>query len=279
MKRWILLLIVLLSLAVPVIADHGGTHEEWNGIDLMNIDLVLSEISLNLVLIGSAIIILLTYLSLHYEKKLKKNHKRWLFLGMVIPVVGITLFIASSTIFVNVLSTTGGPVHWHADFEVYKCGEIVELFSPSGLSNRIGTPKLHEHGDQRLHIEGTVVRVPEISLGAFFDVLGGHLDSVSFSLPTDKGLVSVSPGETCNGEAAEMNVFLYEILDPDPTKKTGIVYRQRKLVAFEDHTISPYFNVPPADCIIIEYGPAKERTEHICETYKVRIEKGDLTGG
>ena len=46
---------------------------------------------------------------------------------------------------------------------------------------------------------------------------------------------------------------------------------------FDDHILAPYSNIPPGDCIIIEFDTEKEKTEHICETYKVAIERGDLS--
>jgi len=270
-RQVFLVILALLILAVPVMAGfHGG--------DLADIDLYFSELSVKLIGIGTLIIILVVWLALKFEKKTKHKHKMALFLGLAIPVVLITLFIAGSTIFVNVISSTKGPVHWHADFEIYRCGEKLDLLDASGLSNRVGTPKFHEHGEDRIHVEGTVIKQQEVDLEAFFRVTGGEMTTQYFTVPTNTGLVTASNGDECNGEESVLQYFVYEIIDPDPTKKTGQVYQQRKLADGPSHILSPFFNVPPGDCIIIEFGPEKEQTEHICETYKIGIDKGDLTG-
>jgi len=64
---------------------------------------------------------------------------------------------------------------------------------------------------------------------------------------------------------------------PDEQKKW--VFEQQKLENFEDYILSPHTSIPPGDCIIIEFDSDKEKTDHICETYKVSIERGDLSGG
>jgi len=272
-RKWLLFLLILSIVALPVLGQG-----DWNGFDVSNVDLTFADLSVKAIWIGAGIIALLTVYSLVNEKKLKKKQKKWLFWGIVIPAVLISLFIAGSTIFVNVLSVSKGPVHWHTDFEIYKCGENLDLINPTGFSNRVGTPKFHEHGEFRIHIEGKIVRVPEVNFQSFFRVIGGSLDANGFSFPTDKGDVSVKNGELCNGSPGELQAFLYEIVNPDPTKKTGLVYEQRKLVNFLEYVPAPFFNVPPSDCLILEFGAPKERTSNICETYKIAIEKGDLAG-
>src|SRR3989338_3276585 len=70
--------------------------------------------------------------------------KLFLFCGMVVPTVLTTAYLAAATVAENKSSATGGPVHWHADFQIYSCGQPVKLKKPTGLSNRIGTPLMHE---------------------------------------------------------------------------------------------------------------------------------------
>jgi len=278
-KKGGLILLIFLLGAVGVFADHlGESHTDWNGLDLTNVDLLFSDWSVKLIVAASLLIALLTVIALKGQKKLKNKHKVWLFVGIAIPAILVSLFISGSTVFVNVISTTGGPVHWHTDFEVYKCGEKLDLIDATGFSNRLGTPKFHEHGENRIHIEGTVVRTREVNLQSFFDVIGGVLTSESYVFPTNNGLMAATNGEDCNGQPGKVQVFKYEILNPDPTQKTGLVYRQTKLENFGDYLPAPFFNIPPGDCLIIEFAPEKEQTEHICETYKIGIDKGDLSG-
>jgi len=221
-KRWFILLLFIL-LAVPVFAQGEQVNP------LADIDLKFSDWSVKLVWIGGILITLVVLLCLKFEKQLLHHHKMMAFIAIALPAVLITVFIAGSTIFVNAISSTKGPIHWHSDFEVYKCDQLLDPVDPTGFSNRIGTPKFHEHNEQRLHVEGTVIDPNEVDLGSFFDVIGGYLNGNGFGLPTNNGLVRAQNGELCNGQPGKTQVFLYEITNPDPTKNTGFIYRQRKL--------------------------------------------------
>ena len=59
-------------------------------------------------------------------------------------------------------------------------------------------------------------------------------------------------------------------------RKSGFIYEQIKIDDFEEYIISPYSNIPPGDCIIIEFGPEKQLTDKICLPYKLAEEKGDI---
>jgi hypothetical protein len=69
------------------------------------------------------------------------------------------------------------------------------------------------------------------------------------------------------------------VTNPDPTKKSGFIYEKLKLEDFTGYVLSPYFNVPPGDCIIIEFGPSMDSTDKMCETYRLAVSKGELDGG
>ena len=173
---------------------------------------------------------------------------------IVIVVLGITGYLIFSTISTNVKSVTGGPVHWHADFEIYSCGEKVDLIDPKGWDNKVGTPLLHEHNDGRIHVEGPVMNFADISLGNFFNVVGG--------LPLEK------QGE-CNGQPAILQAFVYQT--------EGNTFSQQKLEDFTNYVLSNYSKVPPGDCIIIEFGPIKDRTDKLCNFYKTAVDKGEFS--
>jgi len=147
---------------------------------------------------------------------------------------------------------------------------------PTGLSNRVGTPVFHEHGDNRLHVEGVVVKKEDVSLGKFFEVVGGSLTPSGFSVPTNSGTANAANGELCNGRPAKVQVFAYRVVE-NPFQRTGMKHEQTKLTEFEGYVPSPYSAVPPGDCIIIEFDAEKPSTDKICETYRIAIERGDLT--
>jgi hypothetical protein len=233
------------------------------------------ELSVQLILLATAIIACVT-LAAHFHKKKGEEEKWVMFLGIVAPAVAVTTFLSGSTIYLNHISETGGPVHWHADFEVWKCGKKVDLLDPTGIENRIGTPVLHEHNDFRVHVEGTVVKKSDISLGKFFDVIGGSMTAESLTVPTNDGTVTMSNGEECGGKEAKLQTFVYKVTNPGDLKKW--VFVQEKLKDAPSYVLSPFSTIPPGDCIIVELDEEKDMTDKICETTRVAIQRGELSG-
>lgn len=195
--------------------------------------------------------------------------KRFLFLGISGVVVVTTASLVVGTIRDNTRSATRGPVHWHADFRVFQCGEELDLKNPRDFSNKVGTPEVHEHGDNRVHIEGTLADLREASLGHFFEVAGGSLHSGEFGMPTSEGLRWMRDGDRCpDGTRGVLNVFLWEV-------KNGVAY-SRKLEDPAAYSIKPEALVPPGDCITLEFGPEKARPDYLCEQYEVAERVGTL---
>lgn len=211
-------------------------------------------------------LVFLTVISLITRDK-SEILKYILFGGMLTVIVGYTGYLTWSTISVNITSITKGPVHWHADFQIWNCGQRVDLIDPTGLDNKIGTSLLHEHNDNRMHVEGPVLDYKEISLGTFFKVTGGNMKERSLSIPTNNGLLTMANGSECNGQMAEVQVFVYS------TK--GNTFEQQKLINPWDYVLSPYSGVPPGDCIIVELDKLKEKTDKICIFYQIAKEKGE----
>lgn len=180
-----------------------------------------------------------------------------------------TFYLAGGTIYENVVSFTGGPVHWHADYRIFNCGKEIELVDPTGLANRVGTPDVHEHNDGRIHIEGTLATSKEATLHNFFDAVGGELSREMFAIKTNSGLVELKNGTTCNGGSpGTLQVFLWETI--------GLEARQRKIADFENYVISPEQLVPPGDCVIVEFDFERGKTEYVCEQYGVAEKRGDI---
>ena len=75
------------------------------------------------------LLIVLTLLALYHAPGGRSKHKNWIFLAMAIPVAIATIYLVSITIYINVNSETLGPVHWHADFELWQCDERMIPFS------------------------------------------------------------------------------------------------------------------------------------------------------
>ena len=267
-KSWYLLFFLVL-LSVPAVAHHidEGASLAYE----------LKSLSISISIAATVALILTVLHALYLERNSPKDfesQKKLIFGILIIISVGVTIILLGSTIWINSLSETSGPVHWHADFEIWKCGEKIDLKDPEGLVNRIGSPLLHEHGDLRMHVEGTPLHLYELNVRNFFRVIGGSLINSEVTVPTNEGVTALRDGDNCNGEEAELQFFLYRVTNPDPGKKSGFFYKQQKVDDFEDYILSPYANVPPGDCFIIELGPAKEKTDKICVSYRVAEENG-----
>lgn len=225
------------------------------------------------------------------KKEQSEELKLFLFTGIVAAASVATVFLAASTIAKNQRSVTGGPVHWHADYKVFVCGESLEpkgevmgktlahgdeedvhvevdLKNPTGFSNRIGTSDFHEHGDNRIHIEGVVEKLEDARLAKFFEVIGGQLTGSLLRMPTNQGDLILQNGLECpDGTEGNLQVFLYK------TKERKVI--QEKLTDFPNYVISPESQVPPGDCLIVEFGPVRQRTDKICDFYKIAIDEGE----
>ncbi len=274
MKKHILVLIalVILSTVALSVLAHGGYTEEGENLTYYNI----KSRSIKLLWTASILIAMCTAFSLFlYHDKRFKKYKKHLFLGMVIPALIATGYLTYGTIYLNIISESGGPVHWHADFEVWKCGEKLDPHDPTGLSNRIGTPLFHEHNDFRIHVEGVVLEKKDVNLGHFFKVIGGELTKDKMHMPLiNNQEVTVNNGDTCNGKPAKLQTFVYRVTNPSYVKDWDFV--QQKIENFPEYVLAPYAYVPPGDCIIVEFDEEKEKTDKICETYKVAKQRGEL---
>lgn len=208
------------------------------------------------VFLAADVLFILTVISFWLTNKTEAI--KWiLFTLIVIVTLSLSGYLIYYTVNKNLQSLTAGPVHWHADFAIWACGQQIELVDPVGLSNKVGTDLLHEHNDERIHVEGIVKDYQDVSLGEFFQVTGGELTNNSLTVVTNDPPGMVKTYEECGGVPGELQVFVYrggseQIKVSDPV----------------DYQISQESQVPPGDCIIIEFDAKKERTGKICRSYK-----------
>jgi len=146
---------------------HGKTASDWEILGLTN--------PLTVMLYGGLLSGLAILVGTFFKNQMPEWAKHLTFVIIAVPILMVTVYMAYSTVLLNVESDTGGPVHWHADFEIWACGEKINLQDPTGLTNKIGEPLLHEHGDNRMHIEGVVLRNEQVSMSAFFTSVGGGI--------------------------------------------------------------------------------------------------------
>ncbi len=166
----------------------------------------------------------------YYEKK---NKKYVLFCLIVLVVVAITSYLAINTTYNNLTSFSRGPIHWHADFQIWICGNLIELEDPKNIfTNKIGSAEAHEHNDNRIHLEGLMKQREDALLGNFFESIGGSLSSNSISIPVnEQGSKTWINGDLCNNKEAKLYMFVNSELNNE----------------FDSYLIKPYADVPPGD--------------------------------
>jgi len=261
----------------------------------------ISSLGLRTVLVSSIILVLSILIASRTKGKLKRQLKKPLFALMASTLIVSTFILFGSTIYLNIKSESGGPVHWHADIEYWVCGSEIELRDPNGiLSNKIGSATYHEHNDKRIHLEGVVVRKSEdAGFEKFMRVVGGYVTSESIGIPLNKSsdewlayvehrdgdqqlelspnyltdhikqtkdgpVLELKNGQTCNEIPAELQVFVYSFDEPTKT------YSQRKLDNPAKYVLRDEPTVPPGDCVIVEFDAPKSRTDKLCQQYGVR---------
>jgi len=263
--------------ATSVLA-HGGEEETAVETVTQTLEDSIRSNSIKIVVVTSILIlgsVVLTILLRHLGEKVKAI----LFLGIVLPTLFTTVYLVASTLYLNSVSSSGGPVHWHADYQIWDCGQQIELTDPEGFSNRVGSATFHEHNDNRIHVEGVVTDPQEASLGKFFDFVGGKLSEDGFELPTNEGTAVRHNGDGCpDGRDGKLQAFVYKIIDASTNQKSNFLYKQSKLEEPSTYILSPFGNVPPGDCIIVEFGQEREKTNKLCDSYKLQKLKGNLYG-
>lgn len=234
------------------------------------LDEIIRANSIKFSLIASGVILLLTVVSLIIRQK-NEALKYILFIGFILVILANSIYLVGSTLYLNRVSETGGPIHWHADFEIWRCNEKISLKDPEGFSNKIGEAVVHEHNDDRMHFEGVILDKHNASVGHFFESLGGSMNEDHLTIPTNSGDVTLQTGHSCNGKTAMLQVFLYKAKDK--------VFTQRKLENPLNYVISPHSSVPPGDCIIIELDVPKDKTDKLCQQYQLKQQLGEIKYG
>ncbi len=250
--------------------------------------------------IGVATILLIVLLLIAAVVTKNNAHKKWkkpLFFTIAATIILPSLFLIGSTIAVNTLSESKGPVHWHTDIEFWVCNQEIEFRDPyKFLSNKVGTSTYHEHDDKRIHLEGVVMeKLRDASFEKYMAVTEGSVTSTSIIIPTNddiyendtdgdeptgdkrfvekfikqddngRNIIQVANGDSCGGaETAELQVFQFTY-DTDTD-----TYSQTKLEDPRSYVMRDESVVPPGDCLIVEFDEPKDRSEYLCEQFGVR---------
>lgn len=272
-------------------------------------DLEQQIISLALRTVTSAAIalVILVLISAAIKDRMPKL-KLPIFVLIAFTMVGTTAVLLTSTIYLNVKSESGGPVHWHSEIEFWSCGAELNLRDPVGfLSNKIGTATYHEHNDKHIHLEGVVVQKShDASLGKFMEVTGGYINHSALAIPLNKdqetwftggeqldgdgqrpenfglatnenkwitndqkgAVLALNNGEYCSGSHEKPAEVQVFVYSFDKATNT---YAQRKLDSPAEYVMREESSLgPPSDCVIVEYDQPKTHTDKLCEQYGVK---------
>ena len=227
-RNQLVLIFLVLSLVIPVGLAHTETGE-------LGTEGVI-EFDVNILFLATAIIAILVFIGVKFQKQLKVKHEKVIFVAIAIASLAATGYLIGLTSYWVVTSESEGPVHWHADYEIWVCGQEVELPDPVGLENRVGNPIFHHHGDNRIHVEGILIELEEADLGHFFEVVGGELTPMSIAIPQDLPPASnprtYKNGDACpNGRPGTLYVFVNSVLIENPP----------------EYILSPFSTIPPGD--------------------------------
>ena len=205
MRKLFILFTLLLSFSL--VEAHGAEETE----PLSLLDPVLFLIATGVFL---AVLVLL---SLVFQSRLGKKAKKVIFILIVIPVLISTGYLAGHTVYLNLVSETGGPVHWHADFEIWACGEKIHLPGPENVfDNKVGTAVFHHHDDDRIHVEGILLDKQDADLSQFFKTIGGSLTTESIGIPQHDKTVKVwRNGDLCGDQPGKLKVYVNGKLNPE----------------------------------------------------------------
>ncbi|HLD80670.1 MAG TPA: hypothetical protein VJA40_01575, partial [archaeon] len=186
-----------------------------------------------------------------------EHHKKALFLAIAVPVALSTLYLAGTTVYLNLVSETGGPVHWHADYEVWDCGKQVTDFleSETVWDNKVGSPTIHHHGDYRMHIEGVLLRVTDARIHNFFEKIGGEYDEGSFSyVDSAKAVKRLENGDLCpNGKPGAWKLYVQD----GPKKER----KWRLETQGPNYVIQPFADVPPGDFLKLVFDSEDDESK------------------
>ncbi len=191
-------------------------------------------------LYGIAALAVVSLISIHYMKRMTKNEKKAIFIIYLIITASVTLYLAAGTVYLNLTSVTGGPVHWHADFEVWACGEKIRIEQSEGFDNKVGEAMVHTHDDLRIHVEGVLQHMDEASAGEFFHAIGGEFNADELTVPLiDMSLKTWKNGDLCpDGKPGKIRFFVND----------------RESFEFGSYVIAPYADVPPGDFLNITFN-------------------------
>lgn len=152
----------------------------------------------------------------HNQQTAKEQRKK-IMIWSVVAVIAIGIIIFFVTLPKNETVQpqqpySKGAVHWHASVKVFICGEEKLMPAPVGETH-LGSPLLHTHADRLIHIEGTVWRPEDITLGRYMKEIGQNFK--------DDELLDKKNGDMCNGTPGKVKLFVNGKENPSLTNQVA----------------------------------------------------------
>ncbi len=129
----------------------------------------------------------------------------WSIIGVIVIVI-VFLFMQFQGNGPNSGPYSKVQIHWHATLKVFICGEEKQMPVPIGQSH-LGTPLLHTHEDRRIHIEGTVWKPEDITMGKYMDAIGLNF--------RDDQLLDKKNGDLCSEQPGKVKLFVNKKESPE----------------------------------------------------------------
>ncbi len=251
---------------------------------MLNPEATVSSLSVTTTVVGTGILVLLIAMALIFYKRAEKTRIA-IFSAIVAVVLATTTTITCASVYLAAKSDTGGLVNWQARFQIWACGNQLEIRDPEEFfSNKVGTASLHEHNDNKIHLNGMAMTLPyDFSLGKFMSVIGGKIDNNTLAVPLNDTnyfvgnapssqealayiqtnnagkIASFASGDTCGNNIAEVQAFVYRY---NPANKA---YEQTKIADIASYEPTHATTEDTSDCIIIEFSEHKDKTTKTCD--------------
>lgn len=131
------------------------------------------------------------------KKELKSKAIKYAIIGVIVLLAVFGMYKVVNNI-KSFQPYYEGFFHWHANFDVYMCGEKQEIRCPGSMC---GIMLTHHHNDNLIHTEGSLIAKKEdVSLGKFFDRIG-----ITF---TETQLMDKKNGDLCNGNPGKAKLVV-----------------------------------------------------------------------
>lgn len=266
---------------------------------------LMQGISVDSVVIGSALLIGLVFFLVHHKFELKPIF--FYALGAVMLVVTSVLLLSTSIL--QIQSGTAGAAHTQAEIEFWFCGTEVRP-----LTHKLSGNRRLSQDAKRVYVSGFTPADDDAgSLRGYVAALGGELQDESLRIPLaaqedgwtmseqlrdgdpqgdldtrfmqrfmirpspdspEETLLDITNGQRCpRSSETELQVFVYS------ANSDANTYQQHKLDSPSHYLFSPRRSLPPGDCVIVEFDEPKDQTDKLCPSYGMRDSQRCLTFG